>query len=173
MSSNRQRYRHALAVVLSAASVLAQSANWDELVRKGEQAIAKGQYAAASQYLSAALGELQRIPESDRRWATTFNMLGTAKHYLGDFEVAATLVQKALRIWEKLSSEEQGVATILYNLGQTQCEQAKYSDAELSLKRSLAINKKLRPEDSVRAAAVLNWLGIVYTRQDKLSRMVS
>ena len=62
MSSNTQRYRHALAIVLSAASALAQSANWDELVRKGEQAIAKGQYAAANQYLSAALGG---IPESD------------------------------------------------------------------------------------------------------------
>jgi len=94
MSLNRQRYRYALAVVLSAASVLAQSTGWDELVRKGEQAIAKGQYAPASEYLSAALDELQRIPESDRRWATTFNMLGTAKHYLGDFEVAATFFQK-------------------------------------------------------------------------------
>src|SRR5882724_8141348 len=116
MSLNRQRYRHALAVVLSAASVLAQSAGWDELVGKGEQAIAKGQYAAANQYLSAALSELQGVPESDRRLATTFNMLGTTKHCLGDFEVAATFFKKALHIWEKFSSEEQSVAIILYNL---------------------------------------------------------
>jgi tetratricopeptide (TPR) repeat protein len=169
MSSNnrRKRYRHALSVVVAAASVLAQSTTWDEFIGKGEEAIAKGQYGAAEQYLSAAPGELQGVPQSDRRWATTFNTLGTAKYYLGDFEVAAAFFQKALRIWEHVAGEEQGVADILYNLGQTQCEQAKYRDAELSLKRSLAINKNLRPESSIRTATVLNWLGIVYIRQAK------
>src|SRR5437899_928937 len=142
-NSGKQRCRNALLVILSAFSALAQSTGWEELVSKGELAIAKGQYAAAIQHLSAALDELQGVPESDPRWATTFNNLGTAKHYAGDFEAAVTLFLKALRSWEKFTGEEQRVADTLYNLGQTRCELAEYSDAEVSLKRSLAINKTL------------------------------
>jgi tetratricopeptide (TPR) repeat protein len=166
-NTGKQRYRPVLVVMLSALSALAQSAGWEELVQKGDRAIAEGQYAAAIQYLSAALDKLQGVPESDPRWASMFNNLGTAKHYVGDFEAAATLFLRALRIWETFPGQEQRVADILYNLGQTQCELAKYSDAELSLKQSLAINKTLHPEGGLRTAAVLNWLGIVYTRQAK------
>src|SRR5882672_4038116 len=166
-NSGKQRYRHALIVILSAFSALAQSTVWDELVQKGEREIENGQYAAAIQSLSAALDELQGVPESDPRWATMFNNLGTAKHYAGDFEGAATLFLKALQVWEKFAGEEQRIADTLYNLGQTRCELAEYSDAELSLKRSLAINKTLHPAGGLRTASVLDWLGIVYTRQAK------
>ena len=158
-NSAPQWYIGALMVALCA-TTLAQPPGWDELVRKAKDAIAKGEYTTANNYLSAALAELQGAPESDPRWGVALNILGIVKHHVGDFESATALFEKALRIFEDTAGSPD-LATVLYNLGQTQRERGKYTDAERSLQRSLTINRSLYPAGSLDVAQTLTELGIV------------
>ena len=50
--------------------------------------------------------------------------LGIVKHHMGDFESATALFEKALGIFED-SAGSPDLATVLYNLGQTQREGGK------------------------------------------------
>jgi len=147
--------------------ILAQTLGWEELAAKGDDALARGRYREANEYLSAALAELQGASQPDARWAPVLNSLGAARHFAGDFETAERLFRQALGLWEQSGKTKQNVANVLFNLGQSEYLHGNYVGAELSLKQSLAITEDLHPKNGPYVASTLDWLGIVYTSEAK------
>jgi len=133
----------ALAVLFlaSAATSNAQNDDWHEKIARAKEAISAARYDEASIVAAEALDAVGRNNTKDTRLPDTINLLAIAKHLQGRFFAAEGLFQDAIATLKTGSDSRSrgGLASILYNLAQTQIELQEYGAAERSLKEIEAI----------------------------------
>jgi tetratricopeptide (TPR) repeat protein len=154
---------------------------WDDLIRRGEQAIAaaratndplagarfsgnsatvlmrRGEYRKAREIYEQALEDFKRS-NSSTGIASTLHQLGVLAQAIGDLHEAQKLYEESMAINQQLGDTSR-IASTLHQLGMLAQERANYADARRFYDESLNIKKRLG--DSSGIASTLHQLGVL------------
>lgn len=122
--------------------------------QKGLAAFHAHQYAQASQYIAAS------IPSPPGALLGRYIPLARVEYEQGHFRAAETALRKVLAV-------HGDDPVVLNNLALTLTAQAKYSEAELLLKKGLSIDENARGADNPEVGTLLNSLGTLYFDQGR------
>src|SRR5262249_15444523 len=133
----------ALAVLFlaGAPTINAQNDDWHQKIARANEAISAARYDEAAIVAAEALDMGGRNNTKDARLPDTINVLAIATHLQGRFLEAEELFQDAIATLRTASdSRSRGaLASVLFNLAQTQIELQEYGPAERSLREIEAI----------------------------------
>ncbi len=122
----------------------------------------QGEFQAAQASFEEARALLVALPDaSPADLATTLDNLAVARFYQGDFEAAEDLQREAVAVRRRDGEPTAELARDLHNLASTLQSRGKHAEAELVLRESLDLRRKLLGDEHPDIAASLNnlaWL---------------
>ncbi|CAF3605598.1 unnamed protein product [Rotaria socialis] len=125
-----------------------------------------GEYRQAEKYYQRQLDELGNIDEKNAKTiASCYTGLGTAAHYLGDYNLAISYHEKALNIHLMIPNSHEELS-ICYNwFANAFADKKEYEKALDYYNKSLKINEMVFGLESVDVAMIYYNIGILYTDQ--------
>ena len=139
-----------------------------ELFASASPLKAQGEVVTAADVLAAGVREIDTLEGQPAVQARLLEIMGTSYTWIGRFEEARALLDRALEIREqRLAYDAAAIAHTLRELGENQRVSDALTDAEASLRRSLGLLREVFGERHSRIAYVLNRLGDVLRMQHR------
>jgi len=152
-------------ILLAFLSGLASADEWQSLQDSAKSLVEKGQDRLALEPALKALSIAERNSraagrDSQLALATSLNMVGDIRTYLGQFSAAEPLLKRALEIREsKAGAGEAIVAQSLHSLGRLYLAQGRNETARPIIERAVAIRERVLGPDHPDLARSLSNLG--------------
>lgn len=160
-----------LGIVLTSASVQAETESWETLNTAGMLAYKERHFVMAQEMFHRALNVLGEATEPDPRTATTLNNLGATHEALGEYEQAELRYRHALTMIETIQGPDHpDVVVGLNNLASLHFSQQAFDKAEPLWQRGLSISERYWGDAHPHLIQALLTLGLVTQVQNKFER---